>query len=312
MSIGDVRVRVTPDKSRARPYRFLIVDVFTDVPLAGNPLPVVLNADGLDAEEMQAIAREFNASETTFVLRPRSPHGTRRLRCFSPSAEVFGAGHNALGAWWAIVARGDLTLADGERTLSQELGDRVLPVDVVCESGALVRVAMTQAEPRVDAVTLDRTRLASAVGLEIDALTVPDLEPQVISTGATHLLVPLRSLADLGSVRVDSERLTALAKPLGCEGCYLFCLETREARSAAHARAFFPGIGIAEDPATGSAAGPLGYYLAAHGLVRQNEWITIEQGDEMGRPSRIEVHVSGSRVQVAGRCAIVAEGRLTL
>jgi PhzF family phenazine biosynthesis protein len=178
VSIGNVSVRVTPDKSRARSYRFLIVDVFTDGPLAGNPLPVVLDADGLDAEEMQAIAREFNASETTFVLPPRTPHVTRRLRCFSPSAEVFGAGHNALGAWWAIVGHGDLVLKDGETTLWQELGDRVLPLDVVCESGALVRVAMTQAEPRVDAVTLDRTRLASAVALGIDALTVPDLDPR--------------------------------------------------------------------------------------------------------------------------------------
>lgn len=303
---------MAPDTSSVRSYRFLIVDVFTDVPLTGNPLPVVPNADGLDADQMQSIAREFNASETTFVFPARDQHVTRRLRCFSPSAEVFGAGHNALGAWWAIVARGDLSLEDGETTLSQELGNRVLPLDVVRESGTLVRVAMTQAEPRVDAVTLDRTRLAKTLALEIGALTVPDLEPQVISTGATHLLVPVRGLADLGRVRVDSEHLTAMAKPLGCEGCYLFCLETRETRSTAHARAFFPGIGIAEDPATGSAAGPLGYYLVAHGLARQDEWITIEQGDEIGRPSRIEVRVSGSRVQVAGRCAIVAEGSLTL
>jgi trans-2,3-dihydro-3-hydroxyanthranilate isomerase len=301
-----------PDKSSARSYQFFFVDVFTDVPLAGNPLPVVLDADGLDGKEMQAIAREFNASETTFVLPPRAPRATRRLRCFSPSAEVFGAGHNALGAWWVIALHGGLALEDGETTLSQELGDRVLPLDVGRESGTLVRVAMTQAEPLVAAALPDRTRLASALALEVGALTVPDLEPQVISTGATHLLVPVRGLADLGRVRVDREVLTALAKPLGCEGCYLFCLETRERRSTAHARAFFPGIGIAEDPATGSAAGPLGYYLAAHGLVRQDEWITVEQGDEIGRPSRIEVRISGSRVQVAGRCAIVAEGHLTL
>src|SRR5713226_2094710 len=119
------------DRYSVRSHRFLFVDVFTDVPLAGNPLPVVPDAEGLDADQMQAIAREFNASETTFVLPPRDPRVTRRLRCFSPSSEVFGAGHNALGAWWALVARGDLALEDGETTLSQELGDRVLSLDVV-------------------------------------------------------------------------------------------------------------------------------------------------------------------------------------
>src|SRR5713226_6190913 len=130
------------DRYSVRSHRFLFVDVFTDVPLAGNPLPVVPDAEGLDADQMQAIAREFNASETTFVLPPRDQFATRRLRCFSPSSEVFGAGHNALGAWWVIVERGNLSVGDGETRLSQELGDHVLPVDVLRESGTLVRVAL--------------------------------------------------------------------------------------------------------------------------------------------------------------------------
>jgi PhzF family phenazine biosynthesis protein len=295
-----------------RTSRFLLVDVFTDTPLTGNLLPVVPEAEGLDADHMQAIAREFNASETTFVLPPRNPRATRRLRCFSPSSEVFGAGHNALGAWWAIVTRGDVTVEDGETTLSQELGDRVLPVDVVRESGAIVRVVLTHAPPQVLPGTPDRARLAGALALDVDALMVPGLEPEVISTGATHLLVPVRRLEDLMRVRVDAPSLAAVAKPLGCEGCYLFSREVREARSAAHARAFFPGIGIAEDPATGSAAGPLGYYLTRRGMTPERQWLTIEQGDEMGRPSRIQVRISGERVQVAGRSVIVGEGRLSV
>jgi PhzF family phenazine biosynthesis protein len=293
-------------------YPFVLVDVFTDAPLAGNPLAVVFEAEGLDAARMQALAREFNLSETTFVLPPRSSEATRRLRCFSPSAEVFGAGHNALGAWWAILERGDLAVPEGETMLWQELGERVLPVSVTRVSGQLRRIAMTQAPPRVGTGLPDRDALGHALSLDRDALEVDGLEPQVVSTGATHLLVPARDLADLARVRVDARALTALAKPLGCEGCYLFCLETWEPSSVAHARGFFPGIGIDEDPATGSAAGPLAHYLATRDRAPKGEWLTIEQGDEILRPSRIEARVEGDRVEVAGRCAILAEGTLRL
>ena len=293
-------------------YAFVLLDVFTDRPLAGNPLPVVPQASGLSADTMQALAREFNASETTFVLPPDDRRATRRLRCFSPTHEVFGAGHNALGAWWAIVAQGHVEVPDGETRLWQEIGDRVLPVDVTRDRGTLVRVAMTQEAPVITSGIPDLEVLARALGLEANALNVPGFHPQVISTGATHLLVPARSLADLARVRVDAPRLAAVAKPLGCEGCYLFCLETREPGAVAHARGFFPGIGIAEDPATGTAAGPLGAYLAARQRVPQGQWITIEQGDEIHRPCRIQVRVIADRVEVAGRCAIVAEGALKI
>jgi PhzF family phenazine biosynthesis protein len=293
-------------------YPFVLIDVFTDVPLAGNPLAVVLDADSLDAERMQDVAREFNLSETTFVLQPRFREATRRLRSFSPMAEVFGAGHNALGAWWAIVARGDVPVSEGETTLRQELGERVLPVRATHESGRLRRIAMTQASPRVGQDPPSLAALAGALSLDVNALEVEGLQPQVISTGASHLLVPARGLADLARVRVDARELAALAKPLGCEGCYLFCLETREPSAVAHARGFFPGIGIAEDPATGSAAGPLAQYLVARRRAPERAWLTIEQGDEIQRPSRIEVRVSGDEVEVAGRCAVVAEGTLRL
>jgi PhzF family phenazine biosynthesis protein len=287
-------------------YPFVLIDVFTDVPLAGNPLAVVFGADSLDAERMQAVARKFNLSETTFVLQPRFREATRRLRSFSPTAEVFGAGHNALGAWWAIVARGDVQVSEGETTLRQELGERVLPVRATYASGRLRRIAMTQASPRVGQDPPSLAALAGALSLDVDALEVEGLQPQVVSTGASHMLIPARALADL------ARELAALAKPLGCEGCYLFSLETREPSAVAHARAFFPGIGIAEDPATGSAAGPLAQYLVARRRAPERAWLTIEQGDEIQRPSRIEVRVSGDEVEVAGRCAVVADGTLRL
>jgi trans-2,3-dihydro-3-hydroxyanthranilate isomerase len=301
-------------------YTFVLVDVFTERPLAGNQLAVILNAEGLDDGKLQAIAREFNYSETTFILPPRHAKADRRLRSFTPKAEVFGTGHHTLGAWWALAAQGGLTLREPETKFWQEIGESVLPVVIASEGGAPLRVAMTQNKPHFGDKLTDLAGFARALGLDpIDLgadlgtdLVREGLEPQAVSTGAMHLLVPVRSLSVLERVRVDAERLVALARPLGCEGCYLFTLETREPNSVAHARAFFPGIGIAEDPATGSAAGPLGALLASRGLLPEGTWRVIEQGDEIGRPSRIEVRVSGGQVEVAGRSVILAEGKLFL
>jgi trans-2,3-dihydro-3-hydroxyanthranilate isomerase len=297
-------------------YTFVLVDVFTERPLAGNQLAVILNAEGLDDGQLQAIAREFNHSETTFILPSRQPRADRRLRSFTPKAEVFGTGHHTLGAWWALAARGELVLRDPETKFWQEIGESVLPVAIASEGGVPLGVAMTQNKPHFGDKLADLDGMARALGLEPSdfgaGFDLERLEPQAISTGAMHLLVPVRSLSVLERVRVDAERLIALARPLGCEGCYLFSLETREPNSAAHARAFFPGIGIAEDPATGSAAGPLGALLASRGLLSEGTWRVIEQGDEIGRPSRIEVRVSGAQVEVAGRSVLVAEGQLFL
>lgn len=291
-------------------HAFVLVDAFTDVPLAGNPVAVFPDADDLDEARMQAIARELNHSETTFVMRPRDPRATRRLRAFTPKEEVFGVGHHTLGAWWALVAREHVDRAAATAGLWQEIGDRVLAVDASFDCGGLNRMSMTQDSPQVFAHRPDRDALARALSLDREALDVPDLEPQVISTGAAHLLVPVRSRADLARIRVDAEGLVAIAKPLGCEGCYPFSLDTVDADSAAHARGFFPGIGIAEDPATGTAAGPLGAYLVARGRAPADAWITIEQGDLIAKPGRIDVRVSGDRVDVGGRCTIVGEGTL--
>lgn len=293
-------------------YTFVLVDVFTERPLAGNQLAVFPNAEGLDDGQLQAIAREFNYSETTFILPPRQSKADWRLRSFTPKAEVFGSGHHTLGAWWVLAAQGGVALRDPETKFWQEIGESVLPVAIASEAGAPLRVAMTQDKPRFGDKLTNLDGLARALGLDTSDFDIERLAPQAVSTGAMHLLTPVRALSALERVRVDAESLVALARPLGCEGCYLFSLETREPNSAAHARAFFPGIGIAEDPATGSAAGPLGALLASHGLLREGVWAVIEQGDEMGRPSRIEVRVSGDQVEVAGRSVIMAEGKLFL
>jgi trans-2,3-dihydro-3-hydroxyanthranilate isomerase len=291
-------------------FDFTLLDVFTDRPLCGNPLAVVFGARLLSDREMQDVAREFGYSETTFVLPSRRVEAAWRLRSFTPCAEVYGAGHNALGAWWAIAERRQVALEDGTTTVLQELGDRVLPVDIESRGERVTRVAMTQAKPVFGHGVQEPAALARALGLKRHDLDVEGLEARAVSTGAMHLLVPIRSLEAIGRVHVDSARLLEIAKPLRCHGCYTFTLETRDPSAAAHARAFFPGIMASEDPATGSAAGPLGALLVQRGLVKAGDAQVIEQGDELGRPSRIEVRADHDEVVVGGRCVVFAEGRL--
>jgi PhzF family phenazine biosynthesis protein len=291
-------------------YTFALVDVFTERPFAGNQLAVILNAEGLDDAQLQDIAREFNYAETTFVLPPRQASADWRLRSFTKKEEVVGTGHHTLGAWWALAARGMLDLRDPETKLWQEIGEGVLPVTIASEGGAPLRVAQIQDKPHFGDKLTDIAGLAGALGLQVSDFDLERLEPQAVYTGARHLLTPARSLSVLERVRVDAEKLVALTGPLGCDGCYLFSLETLEPNSAAHARAFSPGVGIAEDPATGSAAGPLAALLASHGLFPEGKWKVIEQGDEIGRPSRIEARVSGDQVEIAGRAVVVGEGKL--
>jgi trans-2,3-dihydro-3-hydroxyanthranilate isomerase len=295
-------------------YAFTLTDVFTRTPLAGNPLAVFADAAELDAGRMQAIAREFGHSETTFVVPARRAEAAWRLRCFTPKTEIFGAGHNALGAWWVLASGGRVALERAEpvTVVHQELGDEVLPVQIRQRDGRVESVSMTQGAPVFGGIASDLAELAGALGLSRDEIGIAGLEPQAVSTGARHLLVPVRSLAALATIEVEAERLMRVVRPLGCEGAYAFTLDTVEPSSLAHARSFSPGIGIVEDPATGTAAGPLAALLAARGRLHEGAVAIVEQGDEMGRPSRIEVQVVGGRVQVGGPCVVVAEGVLTL
>jgi len=292
---------------------FCLVDVFTSEPFSGNPLAVVPDADELPTEVMQRIAGEFNQTETTFVLTPTRPDADRRLRSFTAAGtEVFGVGHNALGAWWWLATSGRLTLDAPTRTFTQEIDGRALPVEVRSERGRVTAVSMAQADPIFGAVVGEVSPLASALDLDDADLSVGRLQAQVVSTGVPHLLVPVRDLGALGRARPKSETLAAYLRSIGAQGCYLFCLDPLDPDAAAQARFFGPNVGIAEDPATGSAAGPLAAYLVARKLASERRPVIIEQGSAMGRPSRIEVRVSGGGVRVSGNAVLVVEGRLRL
>jgi trans-2,3-dihydro-3-hydroxyanthranilate isomerase len=289
---------------------FCLVDVFTDRPFAGNPLVIVTEADDFDTDRMRRIAGEFNQTETTFVLRPTADGAQWRLRSFTAiGTEVFGVGHNALGACWWLAASGRLTLDAPTRTFAQEIDGRVLTVEIRSERGRVVSVGMTQADPVFGAVAGNISPLASALDLGDAELAVGRLQAQVVSTGVPHLLVPVRDQGALGRAR-PRETLAAYLRSVGAQGCYVFCLDPLDAEAPARARFFGPNVGITEEPASGSAAGPLAAYLVAYGLATGRRPVIVEQGHTMGRPSRIEVRVSGEGVRVCGTAVLVLEGRL--
>jgi trans-2,3-dihydro-3-hydroxyanthranilate isomerase len=290
---------------------FYFVDVFATRALTGNPLSLVPDADRLHESQMKAIAQEFNQSETTFLLRPTLPGATVRLRSFTPAgAEVGGAGHNALGAWLWLEASGRLPGESAE--LAQEIAGAVLPVDIIREPGRPVAVSMDQSPPQFHEQVKDHAELAAALGLDRADL-IANEHAQVVSTGAAHLLVAARDRAAVDRAAPDGPRLRAALAAVRGEGCYLYSRDPVETADAvAYTRFFNPTVGIAEDPATGTAAGPLVAMLVASGKLNDGVTAIVEQGHALGRPSRIHVTVSGQRVRVSGSGMVVAQGTLTI
>lgn len=304
-----------PPEALPASIQFAYVDVFAAAPLTGAPLSVVTDATGLDESQLRAIAREFNQSETTFILKDSGLGGTRRLRSFTPTGEeVLGAGHNALGAWIWLAGSGQLPIDHGTGEFTQQIGDELLPVQVRRQDGQVV-VAMRQSEPAFGAVVSDRTALARALGLD-PADLVAERDAQVVSTGAGHLLVAARSRAVVDKAMPDAEKLVAVLAQVAGEGCYLYTDDTLDPDATAYARFFNPAMGIWEDPATGTAAGPLAAKLVADGLIATGSngeaTVVVEQGHSMGRPSTLTVTVSGKEIRLNGGGLVVARGELTL
>lgn len=268
------------------------VDVFTDRPFAGNPLCVVSDGAGLSTEQMQAIAREMNLSETTFVLPPTDPKAAYWMRIFTPAREIPFAGHPSVGTAYVMAAAGRFPLREPVTRIYQQVGIGTLPLDIEVAHGRPGRVIMTQGKPTFGAVLRDWGPIADALGVDASTLAQSALPTQVVSTGLAHLMVPLPDLNTAGRLRPNVALLDSLLQTTGALGCFAFCLQATAPDTLAHARMFAPGAGVPEDPATGSAAGPLGAYLAVHGVLSKTQTaFVLEQGIEMGRPSRLWVEV---------------------
>ena len=302
-------------------YPFYQLDVFTREPLAGNPLAVFPEASGLDPRTMQALAREMNLSETTFVTA--SPAATRRVRFFTPAAEIPLAGHPTIGTWWLLTELGLPGMPrDGSVRVTQETGRGVLPVDVTLAAGAPAEVTMTQARPEFGPVVEDRAKLAAALGGD-RSLLADRPAPQVVSTALPQLMVPIRSRAQLSALPSGGAgaELAALLTAMNTDCAMLFVPDESGAADTVWCRMFAPGLGVTEDPATGSAAGALGAYLVRHGLVRPRDGtarIVMNQGLEIGRPSvmRVTVRTGAAadtwEVRVGGSAVRIIEGVVRL
>ena len=301
----------------SRELLFVQVDVFTERVFGGNPLAVVFEAAGLSDTEMQAIAREMNCSETTFLLPPTRPDCAARVRIFTPGREVPFAGHPTIGTAWVLAT--EQLLPPNTRRFNLEEG--IGPVEVTLE-GEPARPSflwMRHGEARFGPELTNREGFARALGLaESDLLAGAPIRTG--STGRTFLYVPLRDREAVDRARLDVPALLAAQGEGPKVGVFVFAPDPDPNAARVYSRMFAPHTsGVPEDPATGSASGPLGAYLVERGLVTPADTVDIvsEQGTHMGRPSfiRIRVGMTAGRVGeilVGGSVVPVIEGRLRM
>ena len=300
--------------------RYLHLDVFTDRRLEGNQLAVFPEPGGLDTAMMQTVTREMNFSECTFIFPPERG-GDIKMRIFTPGEELPMAGHPTIGSTFALAAEG--VIARGRTGFVFELGIGPTPVSLEWNGDALSFAWMTQQLPAFGGAIKDRVALATAIGLS-DSDLPKGLPAEVVSCGVPFLFVPVASRQAVDAVSVDRKALARCCREAGIEvlPAFFFTSDGDREPGAAHtvySRMLAPGFGIAEDPATGGASGPLGCYLLHHQVVTPDAARNIVslQGFAMLRPSRIHISIDSTngtitRVRVGGRSVMVGRGELNL
>jgi trans-2,3-dihydro-3-hydroxyanthranilate isomerase len=301
-----------------RAYRYLHYDVFTERPFEGNQLAVFPEPQGLSAEEMQRITKEMNFSECTFVFPPASPGTGARMRIFTPGEELPMAGHPTIGSTYALVHEGVIAPRATEFVFG--LGVGPTPVSLDWHGDALDFVWMTQQRPLFQGRVTDLDAFARAIGLSRDDLA-RDLPAEAISCGVPFLIAPIASREAVDRMAIDRREYHEACVASGIVELPLFGFTTDRTDAtgdeAAYSRMLAPQLGVAEDPATGSASGPLGCYLATYDVIAKSalaHHVSL-QGVRMGRPSRIHISIEQNgdritRVRVGGRSVRVGEGRL--
>jgi len=294
---------------------YLHYDVFTGEPLTGNQLAVFGDGRGLSTERMQAIAREMNFSESTFILPPEAPGTDVRMRIFTPTSELPMAGHPTIGSTFALAETG--IIRPGAARFVFGLGVGPTPVDLEWDGSGLRFAWMTQRTPEFGPEVLARAEAAAAIGLNPDDLA-DALPVQEISCGVPFLFVPLRSREVVDRAVSNASAFARFAASTGINRpIFLFSMLPPGGAETVYSRMFAPDFGIVEDPATGGASGPLGCYLVRHGLVTGSaaERIISLQGVAMGRPSRIHIAIRERggeivEVKVGGVAVLVGRGDL--
>jgi trans-2,3-dihydro-3-hydroxyanthranilate isomerase len=297
---------------------YLTLDVFTGRRFSGNQLGVILDGTGLSVDEMLAITREFNYSETIFFLPPSDPANAARVRIFTPGGELPFAGHPTVGAAVALAYTGRVALTGEQTRIVLEEGVGPVPVTIRRPrrpGGAMFAQFSVAKLPEMSPAPADRDVLADILSLRAADLLDGEYQPEVVSCGVPFLFVPLRDRDAVRRARIRMEPWERTLKDTRGANVMIFAPEAEEPGHDLRARMYGPGVAVAEDPATGSACAGLAGYLAARtprdGTLR---WVT-EQGYEMGRPSVLELEADKSggaitAVRVGGEAVVVCRGEL--
>ena len=280
---------------------FYQVDVFSDELFGGNPLAVFLRGEDFKEAQFQQMAREMNLSETTFVLPSSHPDADFDVRIFTPEKELPFAGHPTLGTAFVLRHAGLVPSTQNHVRLNFKVG--VIQVDLQEDD----KIFMTQPPGKILQTFTNTEEVAQVLGLTANNI---DLPVQTASTGFPALLVPINSLRAMQRIVLNLSLLKVLLEEAEVDMIYPFTRQTLDQKSSVHARGFAPFVGIPEDPATGSVAGALGYYLKDKNPKEEN--LIIEQGYEMKRPGLIFVTMGGTKIQVGGKTRMVFKASLYL
>jgi trans-2,3-dihydro-3-hydroxyanthranilate isomerase len=291
--------------------RFVTLDVFTRRRFAGNPLAVVLDSEGLGDATLQAVAREFNLSETVFMFPPAAPSHRARLRIFTPQAELAFAGHPTLGTA-VLLGRIDGQLGARVFILEERIGLVRCAFEPIDKDRGRVRFDLPQLPVEIGPAG-DDASLAAALSVSASEIGFDEFVSGRWSAGVPFALVPVRSLDTAKRCRIDVARLKLLVPP---GAVFVFCRETVDPGCSFHARMFAPLLGVPEDPATGSAVAAFSGMLARFGRLGDGEHtIAVKQGIEIGRPSVIELAMTIAagaltHAAIGGEAVVVSEGTI--
>jgi trans-2,3-dihydro-3-hydroxyanthranilate isomerase len=300
-------------------YRYLHLDVFTGERFGGNQLAVFLDARGLSAETMQAVTKEMNFSESTFILPAERPDTDIRMRIFTPGREMPMAGHPTVGSTFALALAGVIPAGRHRWVFGLNIGPT--PVDIDWDGDRPAFAWMTQQRPVFGPVVEDAEAAGQAIGLPAGAIRATGLPVQEVSCGVPFVFIPLATRDDVDAAVPDLAAFNLLCQAWGADNhaMFVFSPEPGPDGATVYSRMFAPGLGVFEDPATGAASGPLGCYLVTHGVVPADraDRILSLQGVRMGRPSRVHIAIGLdggeiTRVQVGGVAVLVGEGYLEL
>jgi trans-2,3-dihydro-3-hydroxyanthranilate isomerase len=302
-----------------RSFQYCTADVFTSSLFGGNQLAVFPDATGIPENAMQDIAREFNFSETTFVFPPRDARHTRQVRIFTPGGELPFAGHPTVGTAFVLATIGAIPLTGPETRIVFEEKVGPVPVLIRAKEGTPGFAQLSVAQlPEFESDAPAPDALARVLSLADGDVLGGSVAPEVASCGVPFLFVPVRDRATLGRARVRLDEFTALLSNRSTQKVFVFCDDPEREGSHYRARMFAPGIGVPEDPATGSACAAFGGYLGKRDPRREGtlRWV-VEQGFEMGRPSLLEIELdkadgSISAVRVGGNSVLVSKGEFFL